>query len=218
VAKRIESGALDTVDKALGLAGAGGAPLTELDDGLVQQVLVVNELTRRSLAPGDTGGIYRAVMRNVSSGADGIISTWTPYAATAGLIVSPYTNPVPDTLDVWLLSASVNRISGSGSSVSGLLIQNIRQAFGVNQAGSSTVSNPRIPLALWDDAFNADVIFQATSGQVPWKRLIFRVPRLGEASGPVQLIFATESSATSEWECNILFGLFPVALGQDALG
>jgi len=221
VAKQIDSGALDVVDSALGIGGAGSAAITELDDGVVDQVLSVNELIRRGLAPPATQGIFRGVMRNTHSGAGGEFSTWTPYNPVLATILAPYPRPVPPGFDIWLLRACVVVTTVLGTVDAVLLIQNVRQGFGITQTGAFQLSNQRLPLAYWDTIVDQDVtakfLVTGTENSDPWKQINQRLPRLGETGSVVQILFATESTATSAYECNLIFGMFPVGMGQDAV-
>ena len=58
--KKIDSQALDVLQKALGLSGPG-SPITELTDGVVDQVLEVGGVIRRSRTQAGTEGIHAAV-------------------------------------------------------------------------------------------------------------------------------------------------------------
>jgi len=221
VSKPIESGALDLVNKALGIGGAGSAAETLLDDANVDQVLDVAPLIRRGLVPAATEGIFRGVLRTNHAIGDSQQAVWSPYDEQLSRTIAPYTPPISDEFDIWLLRACVVVTTVSGTATCSLNMQNVRQGFGANQVGSATIVNSKIPLAFWDILHTVhDTTFMGTGNRntEPWKKIDQRLPRLGETATRVQIFFMSEASGgPSAYDCNFLFGIFPVGLGQDAV-
>jgi len=219
VAKIVDSQALEPVNKALGLAGSGDSQ-TEITDGIVDQVLEVGPIVRRGRTLGDSQGIFRAVFRNTHAGADAQTSVWSPYITVVANAIAPFPTPMPDSFDLWLTGAGVRRQSGTGTVNAALMIQNVRQGFGVSQTGAFVASNGRVALAFWNQSVSVDSdVFLVSGGNFEWpfRKLALRIPRVSEAGTRVQIMFETSSTAASEWELNLFYGMFPVALGQDAI-
>ncbi len=221
MSKVIDSQALSVLQKALGLTGVG-AQLTELMDSTVEQVLDITPVVRRGRTLAASQGIFRGVLRLTHTDAEDQQATWTPYTEVATNVVAPYITPVPEQFDIWLLSASLRRNSGTGTISAGLELTNTRQGFGIDDGGAFFANNSTMPLAYWDTlVVTATQTFGVTGGaehREPWKKIMLRIPREANAAGQnVGIRFGNTSSATSVYHCVILFGIFPVSLGQDAL-
>ncbi len=208
--KKIDSQALDILTKALGLQGPG-SPVTELTDGIVDQVLEVGPIIRRSRTQAQTAGIYTAAMRNIHGAADSTTSTITPYAAGATAF-APYPSPMPAGFDIWLLSAAVTQLSGTGTISAALRVVIPATVMGISTLGGvvGAVTN----VAFWDTILTESTTF-AVKGAIsePSTRIGMRLPR----SASTSLIFATTSSAIATFDCFLVLGVFPVALGQDVI-
>jgi len=213
--KKIDSDALGILTKSLGLTGAG-SPVTELQDGVVDQSLDIAPIVRRSRTQGVTTGIYYGIMDNVHTDSETLTTSVFPYNVTVGA-QAPYPVPMPLQFDIWLLAASVFRASGAGTLTGSLqLLGNTsRQGWGVDDGGAATglVTNIQA-IALWDTLIGSGITFgrMALNGRPMWMQS-FRLPR-GTAT---ELRFVSLSSLTATFRCIVTLGVFPVALGQDGV-
>ncbi len=212
--KRIDSDALGLLQKSLGLSGRG-SQITELTDGIVDQSLAINEVVRRGRTQAGTEGVYTAALRTIHGAADSQQAFDTPYDISVGAI-PPYPNPTPTQFDIWLLAVTARQISGTGtiSAILDLRYPTAQQGWGVDSAGTAVVSQAQMVLAFWD-TLATEVIEFAFHGGIsgPWINLGLRLPR----SPNTQLAFRTTSSAIATFQCDLILGVFPVALGQDVL-
>jgi len=216
--KRIDSDALGILTKSLGLSGAG-SPLTELADGVVDQALSVNEIVRRGRTLAGGSGIFSAILSNINVDAQTLLSSINPYAVGATAQIEPYPDPVPEQFDVWLLAAAMRRQSGTGTIAAALSVQypGRTQGWGLNTSSNAVVQVDPIVVAFWDAIFATSTNDGIRNGaRGPWVQIGLRIPRgTGASTGTIR--FSTVSSATSTYNCNMIIGLFPVALGQDGI-
>jgi len=216
MSREIDSAALTELNRVLGIAGPGSAT-TELDDGILNQVIDVAPIVRRSFTVGNTGWFF-FVMENVHSGADAELSSADPYGLVGGAVpgaIPPYTVPVPLNLDVWLLSVMCKRSSGAGalSGAMGLLLPlAVQQGWGIDDTGAPVVEQVTLPFAFWDSieagTTAAGAIAKTPAGEVIVKPNM-RIPR------GCQIRFASEAGAAAEFQMVGIIGLFPATLGQD---
>jgi len=212
--KRIDSGALIELNKAMGLTGAG-EPVTELADGEVFQTVNVNEIVRRSLTPGKTQGIYTGVMENVHTDAESLLTSVAPYNVGTG-VIAPYPDPMPDKFDIWLLSATVRLASGGGTLNAMLTIvyAGVQQGWGVDDSGVAVVTADEYPLAFWNALVQESRSFGIHAGiSGVYQHIGLRIPR----DINTLLHFRSTSSITATFQCKMTFGQFPVSLGQDGI-
>lgn len=209
----VDSGALTLVNRILKIAGSGfGAAQTDLDDGHLDQVLNVNEIVRRSRTTG-RDGLFYSVQLNAHAGADAELSFVNPYAAIGSRNGWPAI--VPNHLEVWLLEASLRETGvGGGLTDAVLLMQGpaVAQGFGQNDGAVAVVITMNHILARWDSLViaNTDVgPYGITADGDPVQRINMRMPR------DTSVQFITESAAAATFECTCIWGLFPIALGQD---
>jgi len=210
--KTVASDALGIVNRALGITGSG-APRTEFPDGILDQVLDVGPLVRRGRTQAATQGIYNAVLRTVHTDAETLSTAVAPYFPGANSR-PPYPDPVPVQFDIWLLGASVRQISGGGTISALLAVQYGAAAlgWGEDDSGVAVTLNSDISLAHWDALATVSTEFAILNGaRGPWARFGLRLPRHPDTS----LVFRCTSSVTATFDCNLLLGVFPVALGQD---
>lgn len=210
--KHITSDALQEVNRILGITGAGSQE-TEFMDGTLDQVLDAGPLIRRGRTLGRSEGLWQAIMQNVHPvGAETIFSVVTPYNQTVG-VINGYPALVPRGFDIWLLGAEVINISGGGVTTAGLFlnVDGTAQAFGEDDMGAAVVSSPHHTFAYWPDT-----VLQTFRVQDPVPQRAMRIPR-GVDPG-TSLTFSTTATLASTWECSLLLGLFPSALGQDGIG
>jgi len=218
VAKKVTGDALSEFNKALGLFGQSDSPETEFADGTLYQTIDAVPIVRRSRSLADSTGIFRGVMRNTHPGAGNIQSVVSPYfmefpIPPFGDVVQGPLNPL---FDLWLLGASCNRISGTGTMVAYLGIQNMRQGFGISDTGASiVVANEVMPLIHWDTVVGINQTFLTAESGQPYVRLNMRLPKQSQTAVRVQLFFRTTASAICVWDCQTIWGMFPAGLGQD---
>jgi len=217
VAKIVDSQALEPANKALGIAGSGDSQ-TEFTDGTLDQVLDMAPIVRRGRTIASTGGLFRVVLRTVHTDIETLAVSWQPYESGTG-VIAPFPDPVPDTFDVWLLGASLERQSGAGNITNSVLkLTQVIQGFGIDDSAVAITSNAVFYLAFWDTIEGS---FAPGFGNVPnnnfvWQHPGIRIPRKGAIASPF-IVFEAISSATVSIDCTLLVGLFPVALGQDGL-
>ena len=214
--KKIDSDALNVLTKALGLTGRG-APVTELTDGLVEQTLDVVPVIRRGRTLAGSQGIFTAVFNNEHTDAETIANSIDPYKVPAAVAIAPYPAPaMPQQFDVWLLAAHMIRVSGSSTIRAMLQYQYppTAQGWGVTDSGVAVVANPPVTLAYWDSAitigtttFGALALAEQALAQIH----PIRLPRA--VDGPI--IFTSVSTLTTVMQCQVVLGVFPIALGQD---
>ncbi len=211
--KRIDSDALSLVNRSMGLTGAG-SPQTELHDGEVFQTLDVARLVRRGRTVVGSGGLFTVNLENAHTGAQSLNTSVDPYAQPVG-VIPPYPSPVPLQFDIWLLWATIQRKSGSGS-ISALLDANFPgQGFGEDDGGAAVVANDAQPLAHWDALVSEGIQFLVLAGsEQPRANLNFRMPR-PTAADTSRFRFRSTSSATSTYAMTVVLGMFPTAMGQD---
>lgn len=212
--KRVDSQALDTVTRALGLTGAG-APMTELTDGEVSQVLSVGEIVRRGRTLAITQGLHSAVLRNVHPGAGSLTTEVIPYNIAVGT-AAPFPAPVPAGFDLWLIAANVQQTAGAGTiaAILTMVYPGANLAWGVNNSGVAIAPTFDQVLAHWDTIVTVSGVTFAIQGGVeqPSIPLGLRLPR----SLDTLLRWTTTASAAADFDLHLLIGLFPVSLGQDA--
>ena len=211
--KSIDSQALELVNRALGLTGAG-APLTEFLDGFVDQTLDIGALVRRGRTLAKSTGVFFGLLRNIHGAADTQTSSFPPYTGGTGGIV-PYPSPMPLGFDIWVLAAFVRQLSGSGTFTGALMIDpnTTILGWGVDQAGLAVNAIARMPLVFWDSLVTQTDEFALMEDGQPWAKIGIRLFRLNR--NDVRLLFSSTSSAIATFDCFIMMGVFPVGLGQD---
>jgi len=212
--KKVDSQALGILNKALGLTGAG-SPVTELADGVVDQTLDVGPIVRRSRTLGVSEGIFTALLLNEHAGAGTLSNEINPYEAGA-LARAPFPSPVPQNFDLWLLSATLQRESGTGSQLSALFINHSpsQLAFTRDDGGSAFTDTPLMPVMSWDTLITVSQNNARTAGvsNTGPGHIGIRLPR-----NIVGIRFVSVASAIADYQCMMTIGMFPVGLGQDGL-
>ena len=216
MAKIINSQALEPANKALGIAGSGDSQ-TELLDANVDQVLEIGQIARRGGTFAGTEGVFRVVLRTIHTDIETVAVSYQPYTPSTTGVVAPYPSPVPDGFDIWLLAASLERVSGGGSiSAAEIRLTQVQLGFGIDDQGVAVASTSVFHLVFWDaleggmsPAFG-NIVNQAKSFQKP----NIRIPRKGAIASPF-IVFSAASTGTVTVDCLMLMGIFPVALGQD---
>lgn len=208
--KKIDAQTLEGLNKALGLSGPG-SPVTELTDGVLDQVIDVGAIVRRGRTQGQTTGLYTAMLRNVHTAADSRTATLTPYNGTT-TARPPYPAPMPRDFEVWLLTAVVTQLSGSGTLTAALRVNFPANVMGLSTTGAGIISSHNV--AFWDTVVNEGITFAVASAKDETvEKIGMRLPR----AALTQLVFASTSSAIATFDCFLTLGVFPVALGQDVI-
>lgn len=220
--KKVDSQALGTLNRTLGLAGSG-ASVTELLDGELIQQLDANPYIRRGMTLSNEG-VYTVALRTIDAvGGVATIAQINPYNPAVGNI-NGYPDFVDPSLDVWVLNAQVINIAGGFTATAALFVNYDarQQGLGIDSAGAAVVSSVQEVIMFWDLAKLQTFRFlvQDNGGVagsfVPQIRP-FRLAR-GFAAPGTQLQFSCTASVAATWECQVLLGLFPAGLGQDVIG
>jgi len=143
------------------------------------------------------------------------ISAWLRVCQATGLI-APFPSPVPAGFDVWLLSASSARVSGTGGFAATLRIDYpaSQQGFGVDDSGTAIVLAGRQTLLFYNTIGTVGVVFGLKIGdRGPFTQIGMRLPR----SPTLALVFTSTSTATATFDLHLVMGLFPSSLGQDVV-
>lgn len=215
--KRIDSDALHILNRSLGMTGAGSA-VTELTDGVVDQMLEIGQIARRGRALGPGGGMFFPTIRNEHTDAEGIRTNIDPYNVGTTGLVAPYPNPVPPQFDLYLIGASIRTAAGTSGGMSAatlsIEVPTPAEGWGLTDSGVAVLVAEPIRLANWNamasDGATTYGILATNRG--PHQRIGLRLPRV---SG-MFISFASVSTVTVSVDCQMIIGLFPVALGQDA--
>lgn len=214
--KAVDSDALGLINKALGLTGSGSA-VTELTDGVVDQVLDVAPVVRRGRTQAGTGGLYSAVMRNSHAVADVQVTTANIYALTSGVgRFAPWPDPMPPQFDIWLLYASARITAGGGTFLAqlGMDLALSQQGWGLDEAGDAVAQTGRIVFTNWEGSIvNSPRVTGVIRGGSTLANIGVRLPR----SPSTRLVFTSTSDQLATFICDLVLGVFPVTLGQDGL-
>lgn len=211
--KEVDSDALSIVDLALGLSGPG-TTITELTDGVVDQSLDVVPIVRRGRTQARTDGIYTAVLQNAHSGAGTLSSQINPYNVGFGAELPPYAVPTPRQFDIWLLNASLRRLSGASSITGGLFVRYsaASQGWGISDTNVPVALLSQMPAIIWTTLTATGIEVIGGSGSQDMNlRVPLRLPR----DPDLTLLFESTATALSVFVVDLILGVFPVALGQD---
>jgi len=214
--KRIDSDALGVLNRSLGLTGAG-SQVTELADGVVDQVLEVGQIARRGRTLADVQGIFTPTFRNAHTDVSTVSSVVDPYNVGTTIAIAPFPANVPAQFDLWLIGASLRHAAGTASGMAiatlSLTVGTRSAGWGIQSGGLILVSQP-MRLAMWDAMATDVTAFGVLAGdRGPHKDIRLRLPRGGGGSS---LIFASVSTVTVTVDCQLIIGMFPASLGQDA--
>lgn len=218
--REIDTDALRAVLPSLGIGNPGTAtrPAT-FDDENVQQVLDVSGLIRRGRAPVGTVGIFafQIQLEHAGGGVDNQAFQLNPYTLAqtgGGTTGGLWPNPVPDNMDVWVMSVGGRLTAGASadfdSAVFDMQLEPQLNAFVSNVA----ITAQAIPtVAAWDSiaaVVSGNRLARVGTGEID-ARIGIRVPR--------DAALRWRSRAGTTGAVNILFttlvGLFPAGLGQD---
>ena len=208
--KRLSSDALTLVDRALGAGGVGGGSQhTEFSDGVLDQVLEVGPIVRRSRS---LAGMYVASILMEHAGAGFLSHTINPYEPAAGN-VGGYPKVVPNDMELWLLGASLRRNSGAGTATALLLWQGeLMGGFGITDSDVATTLDA-MAIAAWDGTavtMTGQKPRSISTDGRPFVQTNLRLQR-----GGALLTIMTTASDIADWKMTLMLGLFPLCLGQD---
>ena len=211
---KIDSAALTTTNRMLGLAGGSASAQTVLNDGDVTQTLDVIPVARRSLAPGANGGIFFGVMQNVHTAA-GAVATVSDVYNMGGLNNEPFPQPVPRSLDLWLLRMSLSQTGTAARFTSAFACVRLpatMQGFSQNQAGAAVSATAyNMTVAEWD---------QVHDGVGQNSKTLQHSYDLGMRLSPqTELYFESAQNGVGAVTATLvcLLGLFPIGTGQDVV-
>lgn len=198
------------MNRVLGLRGSGDLGATELADGQIFQTISVGDVARRSQTLVNAG-LFTGILQNVHAGADNAISNVDPYLVPAGNVIAPYPTPVPLEFDVWLLSATVERVGGTNTLAAYLQLNYNAQGWGQDEAAAPVVASADQIIAFWDTVIlNGTIeIVQLAGSDQPEAFLNRRIPR------GCLLQFFSAAGAAATYRMHLNMALFPIALGQD---
>lgn len=214
----IDSQALGSLNRAFGLSGRG-SPITELTDGVVDQVINVNDVARRGRTQADIQGIYTPTLRNEHTDAESISNSIDPYNVGATAVVAPYPDPMPADFDIWLIGASLRNVSGTASGISNATVSiqvgTRSQGWGRVDDGTQVLVAQPIRLAYWNAFATDGTSFGLRAiNRGPHQKIGLRLPRGG---GGTLILFRSVSTVTVTVDCQLILGVFPASLGQDIL-
>jgi len=213
--KRVDSQALVFANRALGISGTGPSGPTEFVDGTLDQVIDVASIVRRGRTFAGTSGVFTGLLQTVHAGAGTLGTAVNIYnVATGG--IAPFPSPIPASFDVWLLSATTRFRSGTGTFEGVLEIDYpaSSQGFGVDDSGVAVVGVNASVVAWWDAINLVNTTFGVLNGaRGPYAHLGIRLPHHPDT----RLVFRSIASALATFDCQVILGVFPVALGQDGI-
>lgn len=193
---------LQLVNKAFGLSGGQNSEV-HYDEQTVQQTVDVVPLIRRGrLAIGD--GIWAATVANVHGGAGAIEGPLSPYS----LLETKLGVDVAKQFDIWFLGARAERTSGATDLASPWGRLSLTEPSAHNLSAAATISS-------WFQGFGGTTAFGSVLAVVDPNNEAFWPARIRLARDAL-FTFETQAAGIATWTCVLRFGVFPVALGQDA--
>jgi len=214
--KEIDSDALRTINRSLGIAGGLADAPTVLDDSNVAQVLEISRLVNRGRTPAGSTGWFYGLFVNEHGVAGGLESLIDPYAPDVNA-VAPYPAIVGRDTDFWLYGALVQRTAGAGTLAGAhLLVQPdaSQQGWGIDDSGVAVAAGGSFAMTRWtglDSSVSVGNPFGITGNGACYAPLNLRLPR-----GIVSLRFRSEAAgASATFQCWVVMGLFTEGLGQD---
>lgn len=205
--KRVDSQALGIVDRTLGLAGKG-SPVTELEDGQLVQTFDTVPAIRRGRTVADSSGMFSASIQNVHVGASDVSETLDLYNLTSGIDATPpFPGPVPRGFDLWVVNSTMLKSANDAAEV--IALMQLPFTRSINIIGAQNHA-----LAFYQDHVFVNgqrYMFQAASTGTWAQNQPRRIPR----GALLRLDSTAAASLTVSWV--ILIGMFPEAIGQDAV-
>ena len=151
----ITSDALTLVNRFLGIGGRQSA-VTDFDDQTLDQVVVVNDIVRRSRTPVGTSGIFAgAFVLEMGAGATVEEGTVDPYDTGEGINDPPYPARIPASMDIWLIGASGTIVAGTASNFTEatlrIVMPGVFEGWGVDEASAAAAESiSNFAVARWD--------------------------------------------------------------------
>jgi len=222
---RIEGSQLLVAQQLLGLSSRQVAGLTDIDDGNVSYTVpLAPEMLRRSLSAVNSTGWFIGIMENDHAAADSEASTmdvYNPNSLGAGVAQGGYPSPVPEGFDVWILNATLQRITGASDLTGGVLRLRADANFGLGWGiddVQAAVSDDTAPyLAHWD-GFDSRAGGANPGGTETGTGRVSAIPINMRIRRGMLLVLSTTSAGSMNIHCSITCGLFPQGLGQDIIG
>lgn len=214
--QQIDSGALELLRQALGLAGGSGASqVVFLEDGEVIQTLDVSSLVAASTAPVQTGGLFVIQAQNTHVGGTPASDTIDIYETDLSQPNAPtgltFPGPIPAGVEVWCYAAGL--LCSIGANVVGAAIS-LDPAGNFPGKTDGLTSLQTVPMWAWGaPAALAGGIDLGTSQTIP---LIYQPPgpvRLPRASS---LVFESQSNNPVDVTFSMLCALAPRGLRPSA--
>jgi len=208
---KFDGPALEGIRESCGLTGVG-AQITELPDGVADQVLEVGQFIRRGRTVANSEGIFTGQLINTHVAGASEFATVDPYNATSPAGAG-YLNPVPRGYDVWVLGTWAYRLSGAAlvDAMIGLSYPATRYAFAGNAASMFAPLRSYLTTALGEATVAGTPYFRSFGDGLIQRYQAVRVPR-----GASIFWSTTNAAAAAVYHAEMLIGLFPAALGQDA--
>lgn len=209
--KRIDSDAMGVITRSLGLSG-GGSQVTELLDETVDQTLDITQLVRRGRTLAASEGVFGASILNEHTGAQATIATTVDPWNLAGSEVAPFPAAISRAFDLWLLYISAFTSSGPGSFDSAditVLIPATNRAFGAAGATGMRVVAYNAEIAL----VGGTMLSQSSDPIGIPQRAGLRIPR----NATLRWRTRNGGATSPKFQVDMFLGLYPIALGQDAL-
>lgn len=217
----VDTDALRAVGPSLGIGNPGTATqMVQFDDGILQQVLDVTPLVRRSRVPVGTTGLFIFEVELVHAAADSNrefrLNPYTLAQTGGGVTGGIYPNPVPDDMDVWVLNVSGRIEAGLAADFNSGMLDIITEP-GINGFASGVaITNQGSPyLAAWNDTVNilqVDRLLQVGGiGIVP--KIGMRVPR----KAALRWRSRNQNAGALSVRYTTMIGLFSAGLGQDGV-
>lgn len=215
MAQKIDSGLLVLKNEILNSSGGGSDTL--LDDENITQVLNVNEIGRRSLAPIGSEGWFVCIHQNVhGAGATSLTTSQNPYQAGA-VGIPPFPGNVRAGLDFWLLGAGLEAAAATATNLTDATLSlNVPRAnfgYGVDDMGAAV--NPtdvQVPLVFWDNLNKGVLNWGEARADLIWQPIKLRIPRKSAA-----IRFDSTAANAVTVNCLMICALLPSGLGQDVV-
>lgn len=220
--RQIDTNALSGVSPALGVGNPSSATVpVEFDDANLQQVLDVGGLVSRARAPYPSSGIFAASIYHEHVSGNMLTTTVNPYkiSDTAGFVTqSPWPDPVPEDMDVWLLGCTGFAENDNVSVASVQIICPKASVAWTNEGPPFFGESPMY--CLWQDSVNKGAgerpMITNSSSSSRYVDDVYqqRPMRLRRDSS---IRFRSDATSTNGYMVLALrLGLFPAGLGQDA--
>lgn len=215
--QEVDSDALKFVSKILRLSGTGSQE-TNFQDEVLQQTLDVLALVRRAGTPVLSTGIFTATILNTHVGSDTINTDVNPYSPGTTFVGNGYPAEVPANLDVWLLHAHAQGITGTGDFGGGQL-STIMDALGMGWRNEANAIAMLQPIMSWDvERTEGSLVFLYSNQN---DVLLFsgrrsggiRIPR--HADTRIRFTTVKNGAGAGTFKAFLTLGLFPAGLGQD---